>query len=429
MTSTPHSRLRRSLEIAVICCLLGACGGGGGPQPTPIGHAWPMYRGDLARDGHPFQVTLDSAGAARLAVSWRAHLDGAVDGTPAVAGASVVAGSAGGTLVAFDASTGATRWARHGLGAISDSPLIAGTTVYVGTLTGHVLAVDLLSGTTRWSWEAPPNAELWSSPVLYGGVIIAGVASPYGDIPLIPGRLFGLDAATGTVRWSFCIQDGCAPGGGVWSTPAIDESGVAFVGVGNPVDGVLAFDPLTGKRKWLAALYPDRNRDVDVGASPIVLTLQGREVIAQATVEGTFAVLDAPTGAVVWSRNLVAGGAVHGLIASPAYDGTLVYVASASPPVGMFALHPSDGSTEWMHSTTLPVYSAPAVGEGVVVFGVGNVFGDLAAGAMVALSTRDGRVVWTYDTHSAIRSGPAVAGDLVVAGDKAGDVMAFSPRR
>jgi outer membrane protein assembly factor BamB len=427
MMSTPHSRLRRSLEIAVICCLLAACGGGGGTQTTPVGPGWPMYRGDLARDGHPYPVTLDSAGAARLAVSWRAHLDGAIDGTPAVAGSSVVAGSAGGALVAFDVLTGATRWARHGLGAISDSPLIAGTTVYVGTLTGQVLAADLLTGKTRWSWEAPSDAELWSSPVLYGGVVIAGVASPYGDNPLIPGRLFGLDAVTGTMRWSSCIEDGCAPGGGVWSTPAIDQSGVAFVGVGNPVDGVVAFDPLTGKRKWLAALYPDRNRDVDVGASPIVLTLQGREVIAQATVAGTFALLDAATGAVVWSRNLVAGSAVHGLIASPAYDGALLYAGSASPPIGMFALRPRDGSTAWMQSTTLPVYSAPAVGAGVVVFGIGNVFGDLTAGAMVALSTGDGRVVWTYDTHSAVRSGPALAGDLVVVGDNAGDVLAFRP--
>ena len=397
-------------------------------MPAPIGPGWPMYRGDLARDGHPFGVTLNAAGAVRLAVSWRARLDGAVDGTPAAADGLVIAGSAGGTLAAFDAATGATRWARQGLGAISDSPLIAGTSVYVGTLTGHVLVLDLMTGQIRWDWDAPSNAELWSSPVLYGDVVVAGVASPYGDKPLIPGRLFGLDAATGRVRWSSCVQDGCAPGGGVWSTPAIDQSGVAFVGVGNPIDGVLAFDPLTGKRKWLAAMYPDRSRDIDVGASPIVLALRGREVIAQATVQGTFAVLDASRGAMVWSRELVAGSAVHGLIASPAYDGTLLYVVSASPPFGMFALHPGDGSAVWMHSTTLPVYSAPAVGEGVVVFGVGNVFGDLNAGAIVALSTTDGHVVWTYDTNSAVRSGPAIAGDLVVAGDYAGDVIAFRPK-
>jgi len=81
-----------------------------------------------------------------------------------------------------------------------------------------------------------------------------------------------------------CVRPNCAPGDGVWSTPAIDVSGQAFVGVGNPDDGVLAFDPSTGKRMWLASLYPDADRDLDIGASPVIIDWHGREVIAQAAV-------------------------------------------------------------------------------------------------------------------------------------------------
>ena len=73
------------------------------------------------------------------------------------------------------------------------------------------------------------------------------------------------------------------------------------------------------------------------------------------------------------------------------------------------------------------MYSAPAVGNGVVVFGSGAVFGDLHSGSILALSTADGHALWSYDTHSAVRSGPALAGDLVVAGDHAGELIAFRP--
>jgi polyvinyl alcohol dehydrogenase (cytochrome) len=386
-----------------------------------------MYRGDSARDGHPAGAILGVVGATRLGLLWKTRLDGAVDGTPVVADGLVVAGTAGGTLAALDAGSGRQRWAVRGLGSISSSPTLSGSAIFVTTVTGRAYAFGV-SGKQTWEWTGPPNAALWASPVVYRDEVIVGVASPYGDRPYVAGRLYGLDASTGRERWMTCIRPGCVPGDGIWSTPAIDAGGTAFVGVGNPDDGVLAFDPLTGKRKWLTTLYPDRDRDLDVGASPVVFTLQGREAVAQATVEGMFAVLDARTGGLLWARELVAGSAVHGLLASPAYDGTALFAVSASDPIGVIALNPSDGSARWMHRTDLPVYSAPVVGNGVVLFGTGSVFGDLRSGSLEALSASDGSVLWSYDTHSGVRSGPALAGDLVAVGDFAGDVMEFRPR-
>ncbi|TMC82476.1 MAG: hypothetical protein E6J06_10965 [Chloroflexi bacterium] len=438
MTSSSHSRLRRSLELAqrpaalIVFALLVACQSpnSGPPGSQPATGVWSMFRGDLARDGHPRGATLSAAGAARLAFSWRGHLDAAIDGTPAVARGMVVVGSAGGTLTAFDALSGRTIWSKHDLGAIASSPAVDGTqsVVFVGTLTGRLYAFGLLHGDPIWQWTGPPDSALWASPVAYQDEVIIGVASPYGDVPLVAGRLVGLDASTGRPRWTTCVRAGCQPGDGLWSTPAIDSRGVAFVGVGNPDDGVLAIDPLTGTHKWLTSLYPDNDRDLDVGATPVIFTLDAREVVAQATVEGMFAVLDATTGNVVWSKELVRGTAVHGLIASPAFDGTHAYAGSASPPTAMFALKPSDGSPAWRYDVAEPIYSAPATGRGIVIFGTGAVFGDLKAGSVVALSSSDGHRLWSYDTHSAVRSGPALAGDLVVVGDSAGDLMAFRPK-
>ncbi len=166
---------------------------------------------------------------------------------------------------------------------------------------------------------------------------------------------------------------------------------------------------------------------VDVGATPIVFQLGGREAIAVGSNAGVFKELDAASGAVVWSRDLVSGSAVHGLLASPGYDGNYFYVPSAGTPSGLYALSDTDGKIAWTNHAGLPVYSAPAIGRGIVVFGIGDVFGDPNEGGMVALSSEDGTVLWTRDLRSAVFSGPAISGNTVLVGDSRGDLIAYRP--
>lgn len=417
----------KSLALAAAAILVAGCTLSVNATPAVESPEWSMYRGDLARDGHPASATLDSAAARRLTLAWSARLEGAVDGTPAIAQGLVVAGSIGGQLAAFDERTGRLAWTVAGVGPISGSPAIDGGRVLFGTLDGHVRAYAVASGKPLWDWTAPgDHPAIWSSPAIYRGLVVIGSASPYGDAPLEPGRMFGLDETSGQVLWSVCMRAGCAAGDGVWSTPSFDGAGVGYVGVGNPDDGVRAFDVATGKLKWDVSLYTDAGRDLDVGASPVVVTYQGREALAVSATSGLLALLDARDGTSIWESQLVAGSAVHGLLASPAYDGVALYAASASAPTGLFAVA-AGGTARWMHATGLPVYSAPVVGRGVVVFGTGAVFGDLTTGTLTALSTADGSLLWMYDAHSAVRSSPAIAGDLVAVGDYAGDLLAFRP--
>jgi len=385
-----------------------------------------MYRGDLARDGHPPEATLNAAAVKRLKTAWQVEMSGAVNGTPAVAGGVVVAASAGGVVAAYRLDSGASLWQLSRLGAMSSSPTIAAGHVIVSTLSGHVIAIGL-DGTLLWDSVAPGvQPAIWSSPTVYGQLVLVGVGSQYGDSPLETGRIIALDLATGHRVWSLCVRT-CEPGDGIWSTPAIDATGRGYIGVGNPDDGVLAFEVPTGKPLWFASFHPDAGRDVDVGATPIVLRLGGREVIAVGSNAGVFKVLDAESGAVVWSRDLVNGSAVHGLLASPAFDGTNFYVPSAGMPVGVFALAAADGETRWMYDSGLPVYSAPAVGQGVLMFGIGDVFGNPNIGGVVGLSSRDGSVLWLTDMHSAVFSGPAISGDTVLVGNSRGDLIAYRP--
>jgi outer membrane protein assembly factor BamB len=391
-----------------------------------------MYRGDLARDGHPPGATLGVNAARHLKPAWQVEMSGGVSGTPAVAGGVVVAASAGGVVAAYRVSSGARIWHVDGLGSISASPTIDGGRVIVGSLNGHIYALDMNGGARLWEAKAPGGQPaIWSSPAVYGQLVVVGVGSQYGDKPLEEGEVVAFDLASGNQVWELCAltsaRAGCLPGDGIWSTPAIDAAGHGYIGLGNPDDGVLAFEVATGRRLWMTSFHPDAGRDVDVGATPIVLQAGGREEVAVGSNAGVFKVLDAATGSVVWSRDLVNGSAVHGLLASPAYDGMDFYVPSAGEPSGMFALAAAGGKTLWANHTGLSVYSAPALGNGVVVFGTGDVFGDPNAGGMVALSSRDGTVLWTHDLHSAVFSGPAISGDTVLVGDSRGDVIAFRP--
>ena len=110
------------------------------------------------------------------------------------------------------------------------------------------------------------------------------------------------------------------------------------------------------------------------------------------------------------------------------YDGSralakFVYGASGCQTVSITA----DGKTQWTYDSGLPIYSAPAIGNGVMVFGIGDVFGDPHKGGVVALSTRNGSVLWILDLHNAVFSAPAIAGETVLFGDARGDVIAFRP--
>ncbi len=387
-----------------------------------------MFRGDVSRDGHPAGATLTADQAGHLHLVWSRQLDGAIEGSPVVSGHLVIAASANGQLGAWDVSTGSTLWSIAGLGTFAGTPTVAGGKVVAGTLNGHVRAFDLGTGHATWDWPAPGNQPaIWSSPAVFGQTVVIGIASQYGDNPLEAGRIAGLDLVTGAQKWIFCTLPACDAGAGVWSSAAIDDAGRGVIGVGNPTDGLLAFDVATGNVLWQTSLHPDAGRDIDVGATPVLWTAGGKELVGVGSNGGVFAVLDASNGSVVWSHFLVPGSAVHGLIASPAYDGEAIYVGSASPPTALIALDPKTGEIKWEHDVPVPIYSAPVVGSRVVLFGTGDAMGAVKGGQLIALSTTDGAVLWTSSTPDAILGGPALSGTRLLVGTTGGSLLAFAP--
>ena len=419
--------MRLLAAVAAAVVLIGGCASGSAVPRTAGGPDWPTFRGDAARDGHPPGATLTADQASRLTLAWSVGSAGAMYGTPVVVGNTVIAADDGGMVAAYDLGSGAKVWEHRGLGRFEGSPAVAGGMVVAGTLDGHVYGLSLGDGHQVWDWHAPGEVPaIWASPAVVGGLVVIGVSSQYGDNPKEVGRVAAVDLLTGRQEWVLCVHVDCGAGGGVWSSVAFD--GVrGFVGLGNPDDGVLAFDVASGKRLWATSLHPDGGLDLDVGATPIVLTVGGREAVAVGSAGGVFDLLDAASGAVVWSRFLVAGAAVHGLIASPAYDGDSLYVPSASTPTGMFALSPATGQIQWEQVTDLPVYSAPAVGARVLVFGTGDPASPQKGGRLYAMSTTDGGLVWSYDAKVAILGAPSIVGSTVLAETAGGKLLVFRP--
>ena len=432
MTSAGGGRRGRPLALLVACLLLVGCTPAAAPRGAPAVPVprldWPTFRGDLARDGHPSGATLTAAAAARLRMAWSVDLGEEVVGSPAVAGGVVVIGTLGGSLVALNTRLGAEVWRVKGLGPLVGSPSITAGKVVVGSSDSHLYAFDLENGTRVWDWRAPGDRPaLWGGVAVFKGLLVVGLGAQLGMVPAQAGTLVALDPASGDQVWSSCMRAGCGVGDALTSAPAIDATGHLFVGLGAPDDALLAADVGIGRTAWQTQLYLDLERGLDVASTPVVLNLAGAEAVGVGGASGLFALFDAATGRLRWSRQVAVGSRGDGVAGSAGSDGDALFIPSAGTPAGIVALSAFDGHTIWEYRTAEPVFASPAVGAGILVVGTGSRFGSPARGTLVALSTRDGRLLWSVETGAAGLSSPAIVGESVYAADRTGVLSAFRP--
>jgi len=72
-------------------------------------------------------------------------------------------------------------------------------------------------------WGASPDNIIWASPTYYQGSIYIAIAS-FGDCPLVQGKVFKLNAGTGTIQQTFNLTPNGCTGAGVWGSITIDSS-------------------------------------------------------------------------------------------------------------------------------------------------------------------------------------------------------------
>ena len=275
---------------------------------------WTWYHGNDSATRYSGLSDINTGNIGDLNVAW-IHQPGAIEqgyeATPVVIGGVMYTAGSYNRVFALDAATGKEIWHFFpDLDPIVDELFftpytrgvaVHGGNVYIGTLDGRAIALDQKTGKEVWSVQLVDTTKcacnFTSPPVMAGGTLVYGQTA--GEYP-IQGKIFGLDAATGEVKWdlntikhddpnSWGGDSGKYGGGGSWMPGTYDAStDTHFVGTSNPApdydwgaidDGVatggarpgdnlytssvLALDPSTGQIKWYHQEIPHDDWDFD----------------------------------------------------------------------------------------------------------------------------------------------------------------------
>jgi len=352
-------------------------------------------------------------------------------------------------------------------GGYTGSPAVTSKAVYFANRNGLVSAHDKKTGTVIWERknDAGVHTHIWSSPVVAeaDNVLVIGigglgtrdnnVALPQSQLETFRGWVEGMDALTGEHLWKFetsPMPDGA--GVSVWSSAALDTTRkMLFIGTGNnyyrPVskysDSLLALDYMTGTYKWHAQFTMNDawtvgtvlsgGVDGDVGATPNLFSIEGRDVVGVGDKQGRYFVHDRMTGMRVWMAPLTNGGYQGGVMAPAAYQNGVIYVVSNNDTRNstVFALDAASGMQKWKVNLTQPTFGGPAVGNGVLYVGD-------QAGNMWALNAMTGAELWERRLPQGRGGGFALVDGLLFTGygfhfsesrrePLMGGIVAFSP--
>ncbi len=409
-------------------------------------------------------------------------------------------------------------------GSYAATPVIDKGVIYSQDLASNVEAIDLKTGETLWRtaydlpsagpnglavadgrvYAATPDAafaldeatgeELWSVTLAKGDSNGIDMAPGYHDglvyvstVPVTPetsaysstdpGILYALDARTGKQRWRFnTIKAGGkgkksqrSAGGGLWYTPAFDDEGGMYFGVGNPspwpgtpdaplgegrpgpnlyTNSLVKLDAKTGKLRWYYQETPHDIYDWDLQGPPIVVDRGGRELVVIGGKSGFVIAADRTTGDVVWRRSVgkhnghdkdglkamrgqeietgveILPGILGGVISPMASDGKRVYAAVINNPATLV-----DGSTLRGTREMDGELIALDVGTGkrawrkklpAVSFGATSVTNDMVLvttidGRLLGYEARTGRQVLERMLGAGTNSGVVVEGRTLVA--------------
>ncbi|MFD3309945.1 PQQ-binding-like beta-propeller repeat protein [Streptomyces sp. NPDC058694] len=281
-------------------------------------------------------------------------------------------------------------WTHTTGNSVYSAPAVVDGTVYIGSTDKKVYALDAATGTPRWTHT---TGSIWryflsgawatSSPAVVDGTVYIGNTDK---------KVYALDAATGTPRWTHTT------GGSVQSSPAVVDGTVY---IGSCDKKVYALDAATGTPRWTHATGDAVRSSPAVVDGTVYIGSSDKKVYA----------LDAATGTPRWTHTT--GGWVQ---SSPAVvDGT-VYIGSSDNKV--YALDAATGTPRWTHTTGSSVYSSPAVVDGTVYIGSSD-------NKVYALDAATGTPRWTHTTGDAVYSSPAVVDGTVYIGSRDKKVYAL----
>lgn len=440
------------------------------------------------------QAGLSKADLGRLEVAWAIGLPGVQGvGTGTVVLGDTAFVSAAGRLLALDVAGGCARWvatvSSRNTPQIAD---ISGKKALVLTAgRGELIVIDAATGETMWKADARPTngvGGVRGGVVVYRDKIIAPIsASGVGqgqnatfECCTGHGAVVALSAADGRRLWEYHtmpdaqytgqvsrtgVKQRGPSGAPIWTLATIDEKrNRVIVATGENTshpgtdtsDAIIALDLDTGKPAWVfQAMKADVwnmacndkdlhlsgpncpnlfaepvGRDFDFGATPMLLSAAGRDLVVNGQKSGHVWALDAATGKVVWQDRVGEGTTLGGVHWGVSSDGALAFVPiadslfseseQAKNKAGVYAYRLSDGKQVWAHravadcgggraanlvrcATKFGYSAAPLTVDGAVVAGTLDA-------KVVVLDGKSGKVLRTVDLAGPIQTVNGVPG-------------------
>ncbi|MFI9152888.1 PQQ-binding-like beta-propeller repeat protein [Streptomyces sp. NPDC053367] len=303
--------------------------------------AWSMAVADgriHASDG-PTLFALDAREGTDL---WRLQTDAWVYSLKADRG-TVVTGTRGGGVQAWEAAGGQKLWELTGAQSDFESPE-AGPTVHDGTVyvwqDARLRALDARTGDERWSYPIGDAASC-------GGVPVRLTPAPDGYVYVSAGtRVLAIDIAAGHVKWHFeapavfLCPPAYAPG------PAVTGGGIYLA---DYLGTVYALDATDGRDRWRIATESRASIEPVLVAGGHVHVGSGNGLYT----------LDAVTGTPKW--RFQAGGDIVG---APSVAEGRIHFGSTDHL--LYTLKADDGRLRWKLATGGEITGSPVVRDGIV---------------------------------------------------------------
>jgi alcohol dehydrogenase (cytochrome c) len=458
----------------------------------PLAREWPMHNGDYTGRRFSQLTSIDTSTVSSLTLAWVQRLaPGAapsggggptqvtIKGTPVVVN-GVIYVTVPDHVWALDARIGREIWhatwpSKGGWHIGNRGVAVLGSTVFVETPDCHLLALNIRDGREKWRTEICDLEQFYyasAAPLIVGNHVIVGVS---GDDLDIPGYLQSHDPETGALQWRWNVYpepgtpeaktwpsvEAMMHGGGMtWGSTTYDPGlNLIYFGTGNPqpvingrkrqganlfTESIVALNPDTGKMAWYFQSSPHDTHDWDATQTPVLIDGQidgaPRRLLAQASRNGWFFVLDRTSGRNILSTEYVKTNWTKGLDAKgqpvpdprkePQFDGALVSPNQGggqnwapptfSPQTGLFYVNASRAySVYYLYENE---NDEKPQGWG------GNDRSGWSEAMLQAIDYRTGRIAWSHKWtgSSAVRSGVlSTAGNLLFAGDAQANVVAF----
>jgi alcohol dehydrogenase (cytochrome c) len=478
-------------NVALLACALACAGALSGSAQSgvdanllrsPGTDSWPGYNGDYT--GRRFSA-LDKVNASNvkaLSLAWVYRLNtgvpnanvGSIKGTPLQLD-GVIYLTAPDHVWALDARTGRERWhhawsSKGGIHIGNRGAAILGGALYYQTPDCNLVSLNLNDGTERWHKQVCDLDQFYYgsvAPIVIKDHVIAGVS---GDDLDVPGYIQSHDPVTGELQWRWYVvpqkkgepgsdtwpsEDAMKHGGGMtWQPPTYDpDLNLMYVTTGNPqpviahsnragdnlfTASIVALNPDTGRMVWYFQASPHDTHDWDATQTAVLIDgeIDGRprKLVAQASRNGKFFVLDRATGKAIVSSDFVKTNWASGFDAKgqpipnpakhPQLDGALVTPNASGatnwPPP---AFNPQTGLFYVNASRSFSVFYIYDPDENPQGWG-GTDRGGYAEAMLQAIDYKSGTVKWSHAWEGGSRAGLlTTAGNLLFSGGASNDLV------